>query len=187
MIRRLSSFILDILQVIVFAVAIFLFIYLLILQPHKIHGQSMVPSFQDGEFLLTDKLSYRFNDPQRGDVVVFKAPPDGKDEFIKRIIATPTDRIMIKEGGVVLNGRKLIEPYLSPGETTQPSSFATEGKELLVPENSYFVMGDNRGHSYDSRSFGFVTRDKITGKAWFIYWPPAETGTVEKVSIEYVP
>lgn len=94
--QRLGSFFLDILQVVVFAVSIFLFVYLLILQPHKIKGASMEPNFHDGEFLLTDKLSYRFGNPGRGDVVVFKAPPDDHDEFIKRIIGLPGDLVMVK-------------------------------------------------------------------------------------------
>ena len=86
LLKRLGAFFLDILQVIVFAVAIFLFIYLLVLQPHKIKGDSMQPNFPDGEYLLTDKVSYRLGDPKRGDVVVFEAPSTTGEEFIKRII-----------------------------------------------------------------------------------------------------
>jgi len=177
-IKRLASFILEILQLVVFAISIFLFLYLLILQPHKIKGSSMEPNFQDAEYLLTDKISYRFNNPQRGDVIVFKAPPDFSDEFIKRIIALPGEKITLKNGFVYINGNRLEEDYL-PSEThTNPSSFLTEGKTVQVPENSYLVFGDNRDHSYDSRSFGPINFDKITGKAWVIYWPPTKAGKI---------
>ena len=99
----LGTFLLDILQVVVFAVAIFLFVYLLILQPHKIKGQSMDPTFKDGEFLLTDKVTYRFGEPKRGDVVVFKAPPDDHDEYIKRIIGLPGDNVKVEGGRGYIN------------------------------------------------------------------------------------
>jgi len=95
MLGRFGAFFLDILQVVVFAVAIFLFVYLLLLQPHKIKGSSMFPNFADGEFLLTDKVTYRFGEPKRGDVVVFKAPPNDREEFIKRIIGLPNDKIFV--------------------------------------------------------------------------------------------
>lgn len=138
----------------------------------------MYPSFDDGEFLLTDKISYRFDNPKRGDVIVFKAP-DGKDEYIKRIIALPGEKIMIENGKVFINGKILNEPYLSPEQITNEGNFAKNGKELLVPENSFFVMGDNRDHSLDSRAFGFIERTKIIGKAWLVYWPPQKSGIIQ--------
>jgi len=182
MFRRLGTFILDILQIIVFAVALFLFAYLLVVQPHKIKGQSMDPTFKDGEFLLTDKVTYRAQDPKRGDVVVFKAPPDDKDEYIKRIIGLPGEKVMVSGGRIYVNGKLLEEKYLASTVVTQPGSIALEGKELVVPPDQYFAVGDNRPHSYDSRSFGFVGKKKITGKAWFVYWPPQKAGIVQAVS-----
>jgi signal peptidase I len=179
MLRRLGSFFLEIIQVVVFAVSIFLFIYLLILQPHKIKGASMEPNFHDGEYLLTDKVSYRFGDPERGDVIVFKAPPDFNEEFIKRIIGLPGDSIKVENGKVYLNGQERLEKFLPSEFRTNPGSFASEGREMTVPENQYLVFGDNRDHSFDSRNFGFISRDKITGKAWVIYWPPSEVGAIE--------
>lgn len=177
MFRRAGAFLLDILQVVVFAVAIFLFVYLLILQPHKIKGQSMEPNFHDAEFLLTDKVTYRFNEPERGDVIVFKAPPDGKEEFIKRIIGLPGEKISVKGGSIYINDQRLDEPYLED-KSTLGGNFLSEGQEYTVKPDEYFVLGDNRDHSFDSRFFGPIGRDKITGRAWLIYWPPQIAGTV---------
>lgn len=179
----IGAFILDILQVIVFAVAIFLFVYLLVLQPHKIKGDSMYPNFLNGEFLLTDKVTYRFGEPQRGDVIVFKAPPDDKDEYIKRIIGLPGDTVMVKGGLLYVNNQLLDESkYLDSTVITQAGNYAQEGKTGTVAEGEYFVAGDNRPHSLDSRSFGTIKREKITGRAWVIYWPPQKAGIVPSIS-----
>ncbi|MDO8452571.1 MAG: signal peptidase I, partial [bacterium] len=91
--KRLGSFILDILQTVVMAVAIFMTVYLFLMRPHQVSGRSMIPNFQDGEYLLTEKVSYRLHEPKRGDVVVFSAPPTRRQEYIKRIIGVPGDRI----------------------------------------------------------------------------------------------
>lgn len=179
MMSRLGAFFLDILQVLIFAVSIFLFIYLLVLQPHKIKGASMEPNFHDGEFLLTDKVTYRFNEPQRGDVVVFKAPPDEANEFIKRIIAVPGERVKVEGGKVFINGQQLTEEYLEPGLATLSGSVLAEGQEYIVPEGQYVMLGDNRNHSLDSRNIGFIGKEKITGRAWLLYWPINEAGVVK--------
>ncbi len=178
---RLGSFFLDIITVVIFAFAIFAFVYLLILQPHKIKGSSMEPNFHDGEFLLTDKVTYRFGLPKRGDVVVFKAPPDQLEEFIKRIIGIPGDKIMIQNGEVFVNGTKLDEKYLPADFYTNSGSITPEGKTVTVPEDFYFVMGDNRNHSLDSRNIGFIQKKFITGRAWLIYWPLSKFGVVPTI------
>ena len=183
--KRLGTFFLDILQVITFAIAIFLFIYLLVMQPHRIRGASMMPNFPDGEYLLTDKVSYRFNEPKRGDVVVFEAPNGNGDDFIKRIIGLPNDKIAAKGGSIFINGLKLKEPYLSDSIYTSAGRFLKEGDTVSVPEGQFFVLGDNRAHSSDSRAWGFVTQDKITGRAWFIYWPLDLVGVIEAVDYSF--
>lgn len=185
MLRRLGTFILDLLQTVVFAISIFLFIYLLVLQPHKIKGASMEPNFPDGEFLLTDKVSYRFGEPERGDVVVFKAPPDESEEFIKRIIALPGEKVSIKQGNIYINGLSLAESYIGSQLITSPGSFLLAGKEIIVPPGQYLVLGDNRPFSSDSRAWGFVAREKITGRAWLIYWPPQYAGVIEAVEYSF--
>jgi signal peptidase I len=183
MLKRLGNFFLDTLQVIVFSVAIFLFVYLLILQPHKIKGISMSPNYPDGEFLLTDKVTYRFKDPKRGDIIVFEAPvAPNNEEFIKRIIGLPGDKVAVHDEHVYINGEKLDEPYLASTVNTDPSEFLQAGQTVTVPADHYFVMGDNREHSSDSRSWGFITRESITGRAWLIYWPLNRAGFVPSYS-----
>lgn len=181
MFKRLSAFFLDIIQIIIFAVSIFLFVYLLILQPHKINGESMESNFHNGEYILTEKVTYYFSRPKRGDVIVFKAPPDGHDEYIKRIIGLPGDSVEVSNCKVYLNDQMLNESYLPPTLCTNPGTFALEGRKLTVPPNNYFVLGDNRPHSLDSRFFGFIGRDKFTGRAWIIYWPLSRLGVVRGV------
>lgn len=139
----------------------------------------MEPNFHDGEYLLTDKVSYRLHEPERGDVVVFKAPPEYTDEFIKRIIGVPGDQVSIQAGKVVVNGVQITENYLPDTYQSFPGRFAAEGAVVTVPETQYFVMGDNREHSLDSRNIGFIPKDKITGKAWLVYWPPSNAGLVK--------
>src|SRR3990170_6232703 len=123
LLRRISGFFIDLSEVVVFAIAIFLFIYLLVMQPHKIKGSSMEPNFSDGEYLLTDKISYRFGEPQRGDVVVFVAPGTQNEEFIKRIIGLPGDRVSLKDGKVYVNDNLLDEGYIPPTFITFGGSF----------------------------------------------------------------
>ncbi|MEK7169158.1 MAG: signal peptidase I [Patescibacteria group bacterium] len=176
MFSKLGAFFMDILEVIVLAIGIFLIVYLLILRPHKIKGQSMHPTFPDGEYLLTEKVSYYRDDPQRGDVVVFK-PPISEDEFIKRIIALPNETVMILNGRVFINEKELKEDYIEV--ETNPSSFLSEGERYTVPAGNYFVMGDNRPHSSDSRAWGPITKKVITGKAWVIYFPFNLAGVVK--------
>lgn len=177
-VRRLGAFFLDIIEVVVFAIAIFLFIYLLVMQPHRIKGSSMEPNFHDGEYLLSDKLTYRFRKPGRGDVIVFEAPGARGDEFIKRIIGTPGDKVSVKDGKAFVNGQQLNEVYIPTTTTTSGGAFLREGGEVTVPEDYFFVLGDNRSFSSDSRAWGFVEKTKITGRAWFIYWPPEQFGTI---------
>lgn len=181
MLKRLGTFFLDIIQVVVFAVAIFLFVYLLVLQPHKIKGDSMQPNFPDGEYLLTDKVTYRLGEPKRGDVIVFKAPTGNGDEFIKRIIGLPGETVSITNGNIYINEKLLDEPYLSDELYTSSASFLSEGKEVTVPEESYLVFGDNRPRSSDSRVFGFITKKDITGRAWLVYWPVQNAGVIQKI------
>lgn len=172
----------DILEVVVFAIAFFLFLYLLVFQPHKIKGSSMDPNFKDAEYLLTDKVSYRFNEPKRGDVIVFKAPGLEGEEFIKRIIGLPNEEISIKENRIYINNKVLEEKYLPKDKYTGSGAFLEEGKTVKIPADYYFVMGDNRQHSSDSRSWGFVPKNDISGKAWFVYWPIKDIGTVSAIN-----
>jgi signal peptidase I len=182
MFKRLGAFFLDILEVIVFAIAIFLFLYLLVFQPHKIKGASMDPNFQDGEFLLTDKVTYRFRAPKRGDVIVFKAPLAEGEEYIKRIIGLPGETVLVKNNKIYINGKVIDEIYIGPNVVTDGNAFLAEGATTTVPADSYFVLGDNRSHSSDSRAWGFVPKKDINGRAWLIYWPIKKAGVVPAFS-----
>jgi signal peptidase I len=179
MFKRLGTFFLDILEVIVFAVGIFFFVYLLIMRPHKIKGQSMHPNFPDSEYLLTEKVTYYLRDPVRGDVVVFTPPVSETDEFIKRVIGLPGEQVMVRDGHVYINDKLLKENYLASDLRTDDGDFLAEGAEYTVPEGKYFVMGDNRPHSSDSRSWGPITKKVISGRAWVIYWPLNLWGVVK--------
>src|SRR3972149_2980592 len=117
--RRLGAFFLDIIEVVVFAIAIFLFLYLLVLQPHKIKGASMEPNFPNGEYLLTDKVTYRFREPERGDVIVFAAPPNESEEFIKRIIATPGQNGSVVDSQVLITVASRPAPVLAASIRTE--------------------------------------------------------------------
>jgi signal peptidase I len=142
----------------------------------------MEPNFHDGEYLLTDKISYRFNKPNRGDVIIFKAPGTSGDDFIKRIIGLPGETVSVMNGKVYVNDTELNEKYLPLGFTTGPGLFLSEGTKLVVPQEKFFVLGDNRNHSADSRSFGFIEKSTIIGRAWFLYWPISNLGIVKAVN-----
>lgn len=182
LLQRLGAFFWEIFQVTIFAVTIFLFVWFLILQPHKIKGESMLPNFLDGEYLLTEKVTYRFEKPKRGDVVVFIPPTNPDDEYIKRVIGLPGDTVGLQDGKFYINGKLLPEDYLPSSQYTTPGNFLSEGKEIIVPEGEYFVVGDNRPNSSDSRVWGPVKLGKIHGKAFFVYWPVVKAGKVEAVS-----
>jgi signal peptidase I len=184
MFKRLGAFFLDTLEVIVFAVGIFFFVYLLIMRPHKIKGQSMVPNFQDSEYLLTEKVTYYTHQPARGDVVVLSPPASVSetDEFIKRIIGLPGEKVMVKNGRVYINDTLLKESYLPSTLYTTEGYFLTDGREYTVPSGQYIVMGDNRANSSDSRYWGPITKSEITGRAWVTYWPIKSAGVVPKPS-----
>jgi signal peptidase I len=173
--RRGAIAILDALEPVLMAFAIFMMVYLFLSQPHRVDGKSMYPNYDDSEFILTDKISYRRNDPKRGDVIVFHAPPPYNEDFIKRIIGLPGEVVMLKNGKVYINDVELKESYL-PGYVTTQRSFLRDEVPYKVPDDYYFVMGDNRGFSSDSREWGPVSKKSIVGKAWFRYWPLGKLG-----------
>lgn len=182
----IGGFILDFIQSIVLALAVFVLLYLFVAQPNEVKGNSMLPNFVDKEFLLTEKISYYLGEPQRGDVVIFKAPssePCAADEceYIKRIIGVPGDRVMVREGQVYLNGQLLDQTFLPNGVVTVEGEYSKEGEEEIVPSGEYLCFGDNRQHSRDGREFGPIKKELIVGKAFFKYWPISSVGLVPKV------
>jgi signal peptidase I len=146
-----------------------LFLY----QPVKVEGGSMEPGLEDQERIFINKLVYRFESIERGDIIVFRYPRDTRKSFIKRVIGVPGDRIRISYGHVYVNGEELSEPYVPP-DYQDARSFS----EIIVPNNAYFVLGDHRSMSNDSREFGPVMRSYVYGKAVFGYWPMEKLGVV---------
>ena len=183
--HAIGSFFLDIIETVVIALSIFLIVYLFIMQPHQVNGASMFPTYENGEYLLTDKLSYKFGEPKRGDVVVFKAPPSAQCpegtgcDFIKRIIGLPGETVELKNEQVYVDGVRLKEAYLPDGTQTRQGAYTNAGA-VKVPENSYLVMGDNRNHSSDSRTWGPVDKNLIVGKVFLRYWPPNQIGLIPR-------
>lgn len=178
--KKIGSFFLDIIQTVVIALAIFVIVYLFFFQPHQVKGNSMNPNFSNGEYLLTNKITYQFQEPKGGDIVVFTAPRNQEYEYIKRIIGLPGESIQVAGGAVFINKEKLEENYLPLDLMTNSGSFLKEGQVLAIPQGEYIVMGDNRNHSSDSREWGTVPRENIIGKAWLRYWPLDKFGLVKR-------
>jgi signal peptidase I len=156
----------DIGETIILTLIMFLVIRLAV-QDFQVDGTSMEPTLQDRQFVLVDKLTYTFNAPQRGDVIVFEYPRDHHQNYIKRIIGIPGDKVYVAQNGTVsVNGVTLSEPYTNPSD----NPYADHAPVTLDP-NTYFVLGDNRGFSSDSRDWGSVSRGEIIGKATLVYWP----------------
>ena len=151
------------------SVLIITFLY----QPVRVEGTSMLPRLEDSDRLFINKFVYHISAIERGDVVVFHYPRDPEKSYIKRVIGLPGDRLWIAEGQVWLNGQPLRESYV-PGVYRDTRSMA----EMVVPPDTYFMMGDHRSISSDSREFGPVERPLIYGKAVFIYWPAKDAGAV---------
>jgi signal peptidase I len=179
----IRTHIIEFIQTLVVFLAIGSVIYLFAVQPHKVSGCSMCPNFQTGNFILTDKITYRFSPPQRGDIIVFKNPRDPSQDFIKRIMGIPGDKVSIRDGRVYLNGQSLKEPYLDPSLITSPGAFLNENQEVQVKPDTYLVFGDNRPGSSDSREWGYLPKENIIGKAFFRYWPKEVIGLIPHYSL----
>jgi signal peptidase I len=159
----------DLLVSAVASVLIITFLY----QPVRVEGTSMLPRLEDRDRLFINKFVYHISAIERGDVVVFRYPRDLEKSYIKRVIALPGDRLRIDHGDVWLNGKRQVEAYV-PDEFRDRRSMT----EMVIPEGTYFMMGDHRSISSDSREFGPVERSLIYGKAVFVYWPTRDAGVV---------
>jgi signal peptidase I len=178
-IKRAIAAIFDFLQGIVVILAIMVMIYLFIMSPQEINGQSMDPTFHNGEYILTNKVEYKITDPKRGDVVIFKSPTNKEIDYIKRIIGLPGDRVRLSNNKFYINDVMLDESaYLSRNIVVFGGSYLQEGQEITVPQGSYFVSGDNRPHSSDSREFGPIAKEDFIGKALFRYYPFDRVGAI---------
>ena len=189
---------LELVLIVAVALGLALGIQRFVIKPFKIPSESMVPTLKIGQRVLVDRVSYRLSDPKRQDVVVFK-PPAGADvnacgvepparqacakpteersdtNFIKRIVAEPGDRLKDIDGNVYINGRREAAPYARPDPDC---GICNLPQEITIPPDHFFMMGDNRGESADSREWGPVPREWIIGGAFFTYWPPRRVGTL---------
>lgn len=167
--KKILLSVFDTLKVVVIALAIVIPIRYFLFQPFLVKGESMEPNFKDGDYLIVDEISYRLRTPQRGEVIVFKYPQDPSQRFIKRIIGLPGETVDIKderitiskgETSIVLNENQYLSAAQTAGDT-----------HVSLGTDEYFVLGDNRNYSYDSRRFGILPKDKITGRVLIRAWP----------------
>ena len=171
-------FIIEVLQIVIISSAIIIPIRYFLVQPFYVKGASMEPNFYDHEYLIIDELSYRFREPERGEIIVFRYPRDPSQFFIKRVIGLPGETVEITGGNVIMfntehpNGIKLDESYLS--------GVSTNGKDrVTLSENEFYVLGDNRDESLDSRSFGPIHRSDVIGRVWVRGLPLSRIGGFE--------
>ena len=158
------------------AIVIFLLLRATV-QGYTVRFSSMLPNIEEGEWIMVNKASYFFSDPQRGDIVVFDPPLSSEYPFIKRVIGLPNETVEVRDGEVFINGIPLEEQYINdkPNYKMPPK---------IIPENEYFVLGDNRNHSNDSHNSWTVPRKSIVGKAWFVYWPPNKARVLKYYNAE---
>jgi signal peptidase I len=159
----------EIIETIILALFILLVIRFAI-QNFNIDGTSMEPNLHNAQLVLVDKLTYLFHTPARGDVIVFRAPPDPSEDYVKRVIGLPGDTVTVSGTTVIVNGETLKETYVAPRDQGVPMG-THEIRNLLVPPNKLFVLGDNRAVSSDSRIWGLLPKENIIGRAALVYWP----------------
>ncbi len=172
----MKAFFREVLGTLILAVVIFLLLQITV-QSFIVVGYSMEPGLEEGQRLLINKAVYTFREPEMGDVVVFHPPNNRQADYVKRIIALSGDTVEVKKRAIYVNGSQLDEPYIkdSPSYTFQ---------QIIVPENEYFVLGDNRNKSNDSHNGWMVPRQNILGRAWLSIWPPDEWGLAPNYPLE---
>ena len=178
-------------EAIVVAAVVAIFLRTFFFQIYKIPTTSMVPTLMPGDKIFVSKLVYGpkvpftslrikgISKPKRGEVVVFIPPHDRKKAYIQRLIGLENDRILLEDGNVYVNGKIIVEPVIARNNYYNQGDYGKAGKEIIVPENKYFFLGDNSMSSLDSRFWGFVDEEDIIGKAIFIWWPPNRIAMIE--------
>ena len=173
-----KRFVLDILETLVLAVVLYFGINAVSARV-RVDGFSMRPTLQDGEYILVNKLAYKFSEPQRGDIIVFVFPVNPEEDLIKRIIGIPGDTVSIQDGVLTVNGAVVDEPYIN----APPVYNGT----WQVPEGNLFVLGDNRNDSRDSHQWGLLPMENVIGRSVMIYWPPEEWQIIRHLNEDYIP
>jgi len=164
--KKILSFIWEIIEVVIIALIIVIPIRYFIFQPFLVYGQSMEPNFETGDYLIIDEISYRFREPQRGEVIVFISPQDFSKRYIKRIIGLPGEILEIKDGKVFINNKLLDEKSYFPQPIETPGNIS-----IKLNKDEYFVLGDNRWASSDSRYWGPLNKKNIIGRVFLRAWP----------------
>ena len=162
----------EVLETVILTVIIF-FLIQTVVRNFRVVGTSMAPNLHDSQYLIVDKITYRFREPQRGDVIVFEPPNRPGEDYVKRIIGESGDLVEIRKGQVLINNQPLEEPYV-----VYPGSYSMSPRRVGLDE--LFVLGDNRNSSSDSHNWGMLVQDKVVGKAWISYWPPSQWGVIPR-------
>jgi signal peptidase I len=171
---ELIQILVDVLETLILAGILYLIINAVTARI-RVDGTSMEPTLRHGQFVLVNKLAYRLTAPQRGDVIVFHYPVDPQQEYIKRVIGLPGDKVDIIDKKVFINDALIREPYIAAAPNYGPGSW-------IVPQGALFVLGDNRNNSSDSHTWGSVPLEYVVGKAFVVYWPPYQWSWIEKSS-----
>ncbi len=170
--KEFGQFVWEMLKIVIIAFAIIIPIRYYVVQPFYVKGASMEPNFYDHEYLIIDEISYRFNQPARGDIVVFEYPRNPQDYFIKRIIGLPGETIEIKNNQIIITNQEYPNGFVLDESLYLDQDTRTQGDKLVeLAEDEYYVLGDNRSSSLDSRAFGPIKRQSIIGKTWLRGWP----------------
>lgn len=177
-IKGVLVFFWEILKITILALLIVIPIRYFLFQPFLVKGQSMEPNFQEMDYLIIDEISYRLRDPQRGEVIVFKYPDNPSQRYIKRIIGLPGEKVEIKNGKIKIFETDQIS-VLDESKYLPSSDYTSGNIGILLKENEYFVLGDNRSSSFDSRRFGALERDYIIGKVLLRAWPITALAKIE--------
>jgi signal peptidase I len=168
---RARSALRELVETLLFTLLIYVLVRSFLFENYRVVGQSMVPTLENDQFLVVNKLGYRLHTPQRGDIIVFRDPRNPDRKLIKRVIGLPGETLEIQEGQVFIDREQLEEPYIQ--NLGRYSQAATP-----IPDGNYYVLGDNRNNSSDSHNWGTLVREKIVGEAWLTYWPPALWGPI---------
>lgn len=168
--KKFFTFVWEITKIIIIAAVIVVPIRYFLFQPFFVRGQSMNPSFENGDYLIIDEISYRFRTPQRGEVIVFKSPQNPSQRFIKRVIGLPGETVEIKDSEIIIykDGSSQV---LDESEYLFSDLLTSGNTKVILAENEYFVLGDNRSYSFDSRRFGALPEENIIGRVIFRAWP----------------
>jgi signal peptidase I len=168
---RTKSIFREFAETIILTLLIYFLVRTFLFENYRVLGHSMDPTLENDQFLVVSKLGYRLQEPERGDIIVFRDPRSENRKLIKRVIGLPGEVVEIRNGQVLIDGRPLDESYVA-----NPSGYSQEATP--IPEGMYFVLGDNRNNSSDSHNWGTLPREQVVGKAWVSYWPPRLWGTI---------